>query len=132
MLHCSTVPAAWLFVAAGSQPMAGHGVVMRGHLVDAARVNPAIVEIKEAANQDGIVDRLVGETMLVKRVDVFLGHGGTVAVHLFDVGQERFLRVWDRRRPVISENRVYDTTVPQQFRRNCGVAADSKRAAIQL
>ena len=112
--------------------MAGHGVVVRGHLMNATRIDPAIVEIEETAHQDSVVDRLVGETMLVKRADVFLGHGSAVAVHLFDVCQERFLRICNRRRPIIGENRVDDPAVAQQFRRNCGVAADSERAMIQL
>lgn len=40
------------------------------HRMDTACINPAIVEIEQRADRDGIVDSFIGKAHLVKRGDV--------------------------------------------------------------
>ena len=112
--------------------MAGLRVVVWAHFVDSAGVNPPVVEIEKAAHQDRVVNRLVRAALPVERVDVFLAYRCTVVVYFLDIRQQRLLRRGDRSSLIIFENGVDQAAIPQEFPRNCGVAAESKKAAIQL
>jgi hypothetical protein len=72
-------------VSKARQPLPRNGVVVRGHLVDTAGIHPAIVKVKQPANQNRVIDRFVSPAMLVKRVDIVLVNGSTLVVYFLDV-----------------------------------------------
>ncbi len=61
-----------LHVAVFFEPPARHFVRRRGHIVDACRVDPAVVEIKQRAHIDSVIDRFIGPARALHRVYVFL------------------------------------------------------------
>jgi len=59
----------------------------------AARVNPAIVEIKQSAHTDSVIDRFVSPACALRRVYVFLLDLIRRAIHFFDELEQSFLFV---------------------------------------
>jgi hypothetical protein len=107
-------------------------VILLRHGLHTGGVDPAVVEIEQAADHDGVVDGFVGPAGLVKTLDVGLLDRGTVAVHLFKVGEQFFLGFGDRRSAVIFEDCVDLRPITQQFRRDRGMAFDSKRTVVEF
>ena len=60
------------------------------HSVDTARVNPAIVKVKECAHGDGVIDALVGETDRVQLLNVFGLNIVRITIHLANEPHESF------------------------------------------
>ena len=61
--------------------------------MDACRVNPAIVEIKQSAHIDGVIDRFVSPARALGRVYVFLLDLIRRVIHFFDEFKQSFLFV---------------------------------------
>ena len=53
-----------------------------GERVDARSIDPAIVEIEERANGDGVINHFVGPTGGLERLHVGSGDAGRVMVYL--------------------------------------------------
>jgi hypothetical protein len=105
-------------------------VVLLRHRLYTDGVDPAIVEIEQAADHDRVVDRFVGPANVMKAVYVGLLDSRTVTIHLLDIGEQRFFGIGDRRRPVIFEHGVDPGSIFQQLRRDRGVTFDSKRTVV--
>lgn len=107
-------------------------MILLGHRLHAGGVDPAIVEIEQAADHDRVVDGLVGPASLMKAVYVGLLDRRTVTVHHLDVGEQHFFCIGDRRGPEIGEDGVDLGSIFEQLRRDRGVTFDSKRTIVQL
>jgi len=100
-----------------------------GHGVYAGRIYPAIVEVEQSANRNRIVNGFVGPAMLVQLDDVLTADARGVAIGLIDKAQQRLFGGGQRcGLDVIQHGR--DEVCGQQFRRNCSVRLDSKRALV--
>ena len=105
--------------------------------VDARGVDPPVVEIKQSANGDGVIDRLVIPAGGVKRLHIVGGNLRRAAVHLIDEVQQRFLFFAEARGSKIAKDRLYKflaiirAAFPfQKYRRDRGVRLQSERAII--
>ena len=96
----------------------------------AGSVDPSVIEIEKRANRDGIVDRRVRPAGVVQRRDIGGADVNRVAIHLIDEAQQRLLGFGQRRRFEIFDDGQDQGFVPEQFRRNCGVGLQSKRAIV--
>ena len=105
-------------------------MILLRHGLHAVGVDPAVVEIEQTADHDGIVDCFVGPAGLVKALDVGLLDRGAVGVYLFDVSEQFFFGIGDRRSAVVFEDGINLGSITQQFRRDRGVAFDSKRTVV--
>ena len=102
------------------------------HRVDAARVDPPVVEIEQCADGNRIVDGLVGESSLVESRDVRGLNGNRIVVHLSDKVKQNFLRLGEQRCFDIGEHARHQLGVAEQFRRDRGVGLRSKGASVQV
>ena len=112
--------------------MPGHLVAQRGHVRDARRIDPVVVELKERADGYRVVERLIGPTGLARTIHVLLANGSGVANHLLDKGVKRPVLVGDRRAVEIIQDTLYQSAIPVQLRRDRGVGANSEQALIEL
>lgn len=114
----------------GREATARHLVAENGHVLDAGRVAPAVVEIEQGADADGVVERFIGPAGAASLLDVVARNLVRGAVHLGDELEQRLLGVRDRRGRVVPEDRLDQFLAAEQFRRDRGVRADSKRALV--
>jgi hypothetical protein len=96
----------------------------------AGRVDPAVIEIKQSADRDGAVNLRVGPAHVVKRLHVIGRDMNRVAIHFADEPEEPFLLFSERRILEIAEDTPHEIFASEQFRRNCGMRLQSKRAVI--
>ncbi len=101
-----------------------------GHFAHSGGIDPAVVKIEQAADVDGIVDGFIGPAGVVHPGNVRGPDGDRVAVYFLDKPEQGLFRVRDGRSGVVGDDRIDLGAVFQQFRRNCGVALDSKRTLI--
>lgn len=101
-----------------------------GQGMNPARVNPAVIEIEQRAYRDGEVDRLVVPAGVVKRNHIVSGDTRRIMIHLRDKAEQRFVFLVERRRFQIVNHSLHQLLALQQFRRNCGVRLQSKRAVV--
>lgn len=106
---------------------------MRGvaHGMNAAGVDPAVVEIEQRTDGDRIIDGVIAEPDSVQSGDIVRLHGYRVFVHLADEAQHCLF--WFRQRGSldISEDSIDELFAAQKFRRDRGVRLRSKRALVQ-
>ena len=114
------------------RPLCSGTVRFIAHGVNAARVDPAIVEVEERADGDGVVDCFVGEAGLVERCDVGRLNGKGIAVHFVHEAEESFLRLGEERSFEVREDAGHQFGAAEQFRRDRGVRLGSKRARVQV
>ncbi len=93
-------------------------------------VDPAVIEIEERTNRNGVIDGRIRPAGFVQRGDIRRSDVYRIAIHLIDEAQQDFLARRQRRRFEIFNNGCDQGFIPQQFRRNCGVGFHSKRAII--
>jgi hypothetical protein len=98
--------------------------------VDTGRINPAVVEVEERADRNGVVDGGVRPAGLVQRGDIRRSDVNRIAIDFIDETQECLLGFGERRRRDILDDSRDQGFVPEQFRRNCGVRFQSKRAIV--
>jgi len=98
--------------------------------VDAAGIDPAVIEVKKGADGDGVVDGLVEPTGFLKRGDVRRTDVNRIAVDLVYKTQQGLLGLRERRRFQVFDNGFDQRLISQQFRRNCGVGFQSKGAIV--
>ena len=103
------------------QPFSGHVVHLGGHIVDARRIDPVVVELEEGANGDCIVERFVRPARGADAVSIGLGNCRRIVDHLLDEAVESAVLVRDRRRLDIVQNALDDIAIPVQLRRDRGV-----------
>jgi hypothetical protein len=70
-------------------------VSLVGHGVNAGGVDPAIVEVKEGANGDGVINRAIAPASLVQDSYIFRRDLRRAAVHLGNKSQERLFVLRD-------------------------------------
>ena len=117
-------------VAVGGQPMARRLVAERRHILYAAGIAPAVVEVEQSANRDGVVNRFVGPSGPANFVQMLSTNLIGLAIHDLDEFEERLFRFGDRCGSIVLQNRRHLPGIPEQFRRDRGVATDSKRTLI--
>lgn len=93
-------------------------------------IDPAVVEIEQGADGDGVVDLLVRPSGLIKRLHVFGGDVWRIVIHFVDEAQESLLGVCKRRGLHVVHHFFDEAFVGKQFRRDRGVRLRSKRAVI--
>ena len=100
------------------------------HGVDAARIDPAIIEIEQRAHRDGEVDCVVIPTGFVERFHILGGDPLRVVIHLVHEAEQRFVfgvEPGALQVPQRSPNQFFAT---EQFRRDRSVGLNSKRALV--
>lgn len=102
------------------------------HGLHAGGINPAVKEIEQTADHDGVINGFVGPAGLVEAVNVALLNRGTVAIDLLDVGEQGFFGVGDRRCLIVREYGIDFRTILEQFGRDRGVAFNSKRTMVKF
>jgi hypothetical protein len=105
-------------------------MILLRHGLHAVGVDPAVVEIEQTADHDGIVDCFVGPAGLVQALDVGLLDLGAVGVDLLEVTEQFFFGIGDRRSAVVFEHGIDMGPITQQFCRDRGMAFDSKRTVV--
>jgi len=100
--------------------------------MDAAGVDPLVIEIEQSADGDRIVDGFVRESRFVEDRDVRRLNGNGIVVHLSHKPKQNFLRLGERRGFDIREHTRNQLRAAKQFRRDRGVRLRSKRAIVQL
>ena len=98
--------------------------------VDAAGIDPAVIEVEQRADGDGVIDCRVGPAGFmqgrdIRRTDV---HG--IAVDFVYKSEESLFGLRERRGFQVFDDSLDQCLVSQQFRRNCGVGLQSKGAII--
>jgi hypothetical protein len=107
-------------------------VLFIGKRVDARRIDPAVVEIEQSADRDGVVDDLVIPTHSIKGLHVGGRDGRRLAIDLVDESKQRFLFFTQARSFEIAQDARNQVLIAQQFRRNCGVGLESKRTIVAV
>ncbi len=74
------------------------------HRVNAARVDPAIVEVEQRADRDGVIDGFIRIAGLVQSFDIQRLNGNGIAIDLADEAEQRFLGIGKRRTLWIGQN----------------------------
>jgi hypothetical protein len=100
--------------------------------MNAGGIDPAIVEIEQCANIDGVVDGFFRPAGLQYGGNVVRADRWRLAIHFHHEAEQRLFGIGDGRGLQIFQNRLYLFLIPQQFRRNCGVALDSKRTIVAV
>ena len=67
------------------------------HWMDAARIDPPVVEIEQRADSNRIVDGLVREASLVEDRDIRWMNGNGIVVHLSNKAKQNLLRFGEER-----------------------------------
>ena len=67
------------------------------HRVDAARVDPPVVEIEQRAYSNRVVNSLVRESSLVEDRDIRRMNGNGIVVHLSNKAKQNLLRFGEER-----------------------------------
>lgn len=93
-------------------------------------IDPAVIEIKQGAHRDGAVNVRVRPAHIVKRLHIVCGNMNRVKIHFADESEEPLLFFVKRRIFQIAKNSPHKVFAAEQFRRNCGVRFQSKRAMI--
>jgi hypothetical protein len=115
-----------------SRPL-GAGTVRRiAHRVNAASINPAIVEIEERANRNRVVDRFIAIANRVQSSNVFRLDPNRISIHFPYKTKKLFLRIRQRAALRILQHTFHQFGIVQQFRRDRGVRLRSKRTFVQL
>ena len=102
------------------------------HGMNAACVDPPVVEIEQRADGDRIIDGFVRESRLVEDCDVRWLNRNGIVVHLSHKPEQSFLRLGEQRGFHIREHTRNQFRAAKQFRRDRGVRLRSKRAIVQL
>jgi hypothetical protein len=77
-------------VAVEGGSFAAFAVGFIGHRMHSGGVDPAVIEIEEGADGDGVVDRVVGPAGFVERLHIFGADVGGSEVHFGDEAQQGF------------------------------------------
>ena len=102
------------------------------HGMNAACVDPPVVEIEQRADADRIVDGLVRKSRFVEDCDICGLDGNGIVVHLSHKAKQGFLRLGEQRGFYVREHTRNQFRAAKQFRRDRGVRLRSKRAIVQL
>ncbi|MBZ5528527.1 MAG: hypothetical protein LAN71_11580 [Acidobacteriia bacterium] len=98
--------------------------------MDAGSVTPAIIEIEEAANGDGVVNGFVGPAGGLEGFDVLTGDVVGMQSEFLDKDQESLFLLGQGGSSKVAQNRVYQFLIAEEFRRTGGMGARSKRALV--
>ena len=98
--------------------------------VDAAGVDPAVIEVEQRADGDGVIDCRVGPAGFMQRRDIGRTDVDRIAVDFVHKSEESLLGLRERRGFQVFDYRLDQRLVSQQFRRNCGVGLQSKGAIV--
>jgi hypothetical protein len=102
------------------------------HRVNTAGVDPAVIEIEQGTNGNGVVNRLVAEAGVMENRDVGGLDGRGLFIDLSHKTEERFLGIRERAGFEILQHTRHQFVIVQQFGRDRGVRLRSKRALIEL
>ena len=90
-----------------------HAVGFVAHGVDAAGINPTIVEIEERADGDGVIDGFVGKTGGVQSGDIGRANGDRIFIHLTDKAEQSFIGIAQFRSFEIGDHAVHQIMILQ-------------------
>jgi hypothetical protein len=119
-------------VSSGCTPFASSAVRFLGKWVDPGGIDPAVVEVEEGADGDGVPDLFVVPTLLVERDHVGGTNVGRIVIDLVDEAEHGFLAVVEGRGIEVSEDGFDEGVIVVEFRRDRGVRLRSKRAVVAL
>ena len=100
--------------------------------MNAACIDPPVVEIEQRADGDRVVDGFIGESHFMKDCDVRRLNGNGIVVHFSHKPEQGLLRLGEQRGFYVGEHARNQFRAAQQFRRDRGVRFRSKRALVQL
>ena len=98
--------------------------------MDARRVNPSVVEIKQRAHVDGVIDRFIAPARALRRVHVFLLDLIRRAIHFFDELEQGFIFVRKPRSAEVFQDGEDELAIFEKLRSTCGVRAYSEGAVV--
>jgi hypothetical protein len=104
------------------------GLVAEGG--DSSGVDPAVVEVEEGADGDGVVDRFVRPARGVQGLHVVGGDLGRFAIDAVNEAKERLFVLGERRGLEIAKHGVDEGFASEQDRRDRGVGLQSEGAVI--
>ena len=110
-------------MAAGAMGFVGEGV-------DAGGIDPAVIEVEEGADGDGVVDLFVGPAGGVEGSDVGGGDGGGGGIDLVEEAEEGFLGFGEGGGFEVGEDGLDGCFAAEEDRRDRGVGLDSEGAMI--
>ena len=100
--------------------------------MDTSGINPPIVKVEQRADGDREIQCVIGPARRAHGLEIDVGDRRRVVIHLVNESKQRLVTVVERRRFDVLQNAVDERRITQQFRRNCGVGLQSKRAMIAL
>jgi hypothetical protein len=115
-----------------SRALAADPMRLIGERVDAGGVDPPIVEIEQRAHSDGEVQLLIAPSTLANVVQVGVDDGRRLVIYLVYEPEQRLVSFVETRRFDIPKHVMDEFVITKQFRRNCGVRLESKRAVVLL
>ena len=98
----------------------------------AAGVDPPVVEIEECASGNGEVNRFVIPSRFVQGNHILSRDPWRVMIHLVHKTEQRLVFFVQRGSLQVAQYAPDQFRISQQFRRNCGVGLQSKRAAVSV
>jgi hypothetical protein len=113
-------------------PFASLAVGRIGEGMHAGGVDPAVIEVEEGADGDGEIDGFIVPPRGVEGLHVFGGDARRILIDLGDEAEEGFVLVVERGRFEVAQDALDELFAAEQFRRNCGVRLDSKRAFVGI
>jgi hypothetical protein len=115
-----------------SRALAAGTMRLIGERVDAGGVDPSIVEIEQRAHSDGEVQLLIAPPALANVIQIGFEDGRRLVIYLVDEPEQRLVPLVETRRFDIPKHVMDEFVITKQFRRNCGVRLESKRAVVLL
>jgi hypothetical protein len=102
------------------------------HRVNAAGIDPTVIEVEKRADGDGVVDGFIGITGSLKNLDVGRPNCDRILIHLPYEAKERLLRMGEQGCFDIGQDACDQFVIAQEFRRDRGVGFCSKGALVQV
>ena len=100
--------------------------------MNTAGIDPAVIEVKQRAHGDGVVDSFVGIADLVQRLHIFELNIHGISIYFANESHECLFRFGETRGLDIGEDAIDEFPAPQEFRRDRGVRLRSKRTGVEM
>lgn len=100
--------------------------------MNSAGVNPAVIEIEQRTDREGVVDRLIGVAHRVQRLDIRRPDVARITIDLGDEAQQGFFGFGQKGRLHVGEDAIDEFPAAQEFRRDRGVRLRSKGTGIEV
>ena len=101
------------------------------HRVHTTSVDPAIIEVKQSAGGDGVINSFVAEPSLVQNSNIRRSNSHRIFIDLANEPEKRLIGLAKFRSFHIGQHARHELTIIQQFRCDRSVRFCSKRTLIE-